>query len=64
MSEKTGLDRRQFIGIAWTAALLAFAVQAGSAFVKFMTPELEPGPVSQVSSPGLRGALGGRTWSV
>jgi cytochrome b6-f complex iron-sulfur subunit len=43
MREKTGLDRRQFLGIAWVAALLAFAAQASSAFIKFMTPELEPG---------------------
>ena len=43
MSEKTGLDRRQFIGIAWAAAVVAFAAQATGAFIKFMTPELEPG---------------------
>lgn len=43
MSNNKGLDRRQFMGLAWTASLLAFTVQAGSAFIKFMTPELEPG---------------------
>lgn len=43
MSDKTGLDRRQFLGIAWGAALLAFAAQASSAFIKFMTPILEAG---------------------
>lgn len=42
MSNK-GLDRRQFMGLAWAGALLAFTVQAGSAFIRFMTPELEPG---------------------
>ncbi len=43
MNDKKGLDRRQFMGIAWAASLLAFAAQASGAFIKFMTPELEPG---------------------
>ncbi|MFQ5613660.1 MAG: ubiquinol-cytochrome c reductase iron-sulfur subunit [Anaerolineae bacterium] len=43
MGNKKGLDRRQFIGIAWVASILALAAQATNAFVKFMTPELEPG---------------------
>lgn len=43
MSDEKGMDRRQFMGIAWAASLLAFTVQAGSALIKFLTPELEPG---------------------
>jgi cytochrome b6-f complex iron-sulfur subunit len=43
MSDKQGLDRRQFMGMAWAVSLLAFAVQASSALIRFMTPELEPG---------------------
>lgn len=43
MSDKTGLDRRQFMGITWAASLLAFTAQATGALIKFMTPELEAG---------------------
>ena len=43
MDDKKGLDRRQFFGISWAVALLAFTVQAGSALIGFLTPELEPG---------------------
>ncbi len=43
MNDKKGVDRRQFIGIIWTVSVLAFAAQAGSAFIKFLTPELEAG---------------------
>ena len=43
MNEKQGLDRRQFMGLSWAAALVAFAVQTGGALVKYLTPELEAG---------------------
>lgn len=43
MSNNKGLDRRQFIGLAWAATLAVLTVQAGNAFIKFWTPELEPG---------------------
>lgn len=45
MNEKKDFDfdRRQVIGLAWTAALLGFVLQGTGAVVKFLTPELEAG---------------------
>ena len=43
MTEQKGLDRRQFIGIAWAAAAVALALQGTNALVQFLTPELEAG---------------------
>ncbi len=41
--KKRGLNRRQFLGIAWGVSLVALIGQAGAAFLQFFQPRVIPG---------------------
>ncbi len=40
---KDGINRREFLGIAWGVSLFGLIGQAGVALVRFFTPRIEPG---------------------
>lgn len=41
--QKGGVNRRQFLGVAWAASLVALFGQAGVSLLQFFKPRIEPG---------------------
>jgi cytochrome b6-f complex iron-sulfur subunit len=40
---KSGVNRRQFLGVAWAASLVGLFGQAGASLFQFLKPRIEPG---------------------
>lgn len=43
LPQKKGVDRRQFLGMAWAASLIGLFGQAGMGLFQFFKPRIEPG---------------------